>query len=307
MTETQFDAIVYHADCPDGIMSLWCANKFKQNEHVYGCKAGVDPTNYFENLSVVFVDICPSIDYILKLVTSAKQVVILDHHKSSANMLETNKEILDKHKNLSVVFDMERSGCQLVWDYFFKDQPRPFFVDYVADRDLWQWKLPMSKEINGALYELDYYNPNDFTKLNELFDSTNVEQEKEKLIEFGKIIINMQTKEINYSVDKAVEGVFTVGENKYRIWMSDNIKYRSEVGAQLCHKVFADNTLPDFSVIWRYNIIGDEWFISMRANNKVDVSLIAQQFPKGGGHKNASGFTVKDLKNCFTIVKPITD
>ena len=304
--EIKLNYIVYHADCSDAITGLWCCNTYEEIQHTYTypCKAGSDPTELFQDMDVLFIDICPSVDYILKLVNSAKKIVILDHHKSSQVALENNKELLDKYDNLKIIFDMDRSGCQLAWDYFFGDKERPFFVDYVADRDLWQWKLPMSKEINNALFELDYFNPKDFSKLNDLYKSTNtnLEEIKNKLIEHGKFIDHLNKKEIYSSINRSIEGIMIVGDQTYRIWLSDNIKHRSEVGALLCDKVFKDNTLPAFSAIWKYNITTDEWFISMRGKGLVDLSVVAKQFINGGGHKNASGFTIKNLKDCFIII-----
>jgi nanoRNase/pAp phosphatase (c-di-AMP/oligoRNAs hydrolase) len=123
-----------------------------------------------------------------------------------------------------------------------------------------------------------------------------------KLVKLGKIICNIQLKEINYSVDESVEGYMLVGDTKYRVWLSNNVKYRSDVGALLCNKKFEDGTMPDFSFIWRYNISTKDWYISMRGNGSVDLSVIAQKFPDGGGHKNASGFSVKDFNEHFIIV-----
>ena len=48
----------------------------------------------------------------------------------------------------------------------------------------------------------------------------------------------------------------------------------------------------DFAVLWRYNHTKEEYYVSLRSNDKTDVSLIATQFG-GGGHKNASGFLTK--------------
>jgi hypothetical protein len=50
--------------------------------------------------------------------------------------------------NLS--FDIEKCGAVLTWEYFFPDEPVPAFLQYVQDRDLWQWLQPKSKEINEA-------------------------------------------------------------------------------------------------------------------------------------------------------------
>ena len=45
------------------------------------------------------------VPYLLELVKVAKYVVILDHHKSSFQMITDNKEILSKISNLLIEFD----------------------------------------------------------------------------------------------------------------------------------------------------------------------------------------------------------
>src|SRR3990167_3750811 len=152
----QFDAIIYHGPCPDGTGGLWSACYYKPIEIRYACKAGVNPIDDYTGMNVIFVDICPTLDYLLNLVKKAKYVVILDHHKSSERMILDNTSKLSEISNLHIEFDMKRSGCQIAWDYFFDNIQRPFFIDYIADRDLWTWKLPHSKEINSAFFELGY-------------------------------------------------------------------------------------------------------------------------------------------------------
>lgn len=45
-------------------------------------------------------------------------------------------------------FSVDKCGAVLAWEYFFPDKPVLPFLLYVQDRDLWQWKLPYSKQIN---------------------------------------------------------------------------------------------------------------------------------------------------------------
>ena len=48
----------------------------------------------------------------------------------------------------------------------------------------------------------------------------------------------------------------------------------------------------DFAILWRYDHEYESYSLSLRSNNKVDVSLICKQFG-GGGHKNAAGCNIK--------------
>ncbi len=86
-----FNAIVYHGQsCSDGTCSLWCAKQFSEINNCYPCDAGKDPIAKFDDLNVLFVDLCPSYDYLVDLVKKAKSVTILDHHKSSEQICFTN-------------------------------------------------------------------------------------------------------------------------------------------------------------------------------------------------------------------------
>jgi len=298
----EFDAIIYHGPCSDGTGGLWCACYYKPISNKYACKAGFNPIGNYTGLSVIFVDICPKINYLLKLVKVAKYVVILDHHKSSEQMILDNNFKLQPIQNLHIEFDMEKSGCQMAWDYFFDSKPRPFFIDYMADRDLWTWKLPLSREINTALWELNYIDSYDLTKLTGLLE--NPEEKKAYLESIGKIIETGNKREIDIGVSNAIEAQIKWNNKTFKIWLGGNVNpvLRSELGNVLCSKPFEDGTLPDFSVCWQYDPKLDEWWISFRGvkNRSPDLSVISSSFG-GGGHPMASGITIKSPKGLKEI------
>jgi hypothetical protein len=41
---------------------------------------------------------------------------------------------------MSAIFDMNRSGAGLAWDYFQPMTSRLRFIDYLEDRDLWRFR-----------------------------------------------------------------------------------------------------------------------------------------------------------------------
>lgn len=299
-----FDAIIYHGPCPDGTGGLWCACHYNEIKTRYACKAGANPTGDYTGMNVIFIDICPTIDYLLELVKVAKYVVILDHHKSSFQMITDNKEILSKISNLLIEFDMEKSGCQMSWDYFFDSKPRPFFIDYMGDRDLWKWKLPFSKEINTALWELGYIDPYDLTKMTGLLEDS--EQNISKLKSIGELIEKANKRQIDIGIANSIEAKFKFENKIYRIWLAGNINpvLRSELGNILCSKKFKDGEIPDFTACWQYDPKSDEWWISFRGvqSRSPDLSILASKFG-GGGHPMASGITIKSnpegLKKLF--------
>jgi oligoribonuclease NrnB/cAMP/cGMP phosphodiesterase (DHH superfamily) len=299
-----FDSIIYHGPCPDGTGGLWAACHYKPIKNRYACKAGLNPKGNYTNMNIIFVDLCPQIDYLLELVKIAKYVVILDHHKSSENRIKNNKLLLSKIKNLHIEFDMNRSGCQMAWDYFFDSKPRPFFIDYMGDIDLWKFNLDHSKEINAALTELEYIDSYDLSKLTQLLNS--VEEKIDYLKNAGKIILISYEKQIKIAVSNAIEGKIFIGDKLYRIWLGGNINpgLRSYLGNALCEKPFKDGTMPDFSATWMYDPKSDEWWIGLRGiqERSPDLSELASYYG-GGGHSEASGFIIssspKLLKEIF--------
>lgn len=302
--ETNFDIIVYHAGCPDGIASLWCATFFTDIKIKYPCIAGKNPIIDVTDKNILFVDICPQADYLLSIADKAKYIAIFDHHITSINILKDIIEQIKSKNNILLEIDINRAGCQITWDYFAgKGSLRPEFVEYIADRDLWTWKLPNSKEYNIGLKELGYLNDNDLSKLTNLNANPN---EKINLIQFGSCIDFANRKHLEQGANNAIQ-VSLIHDNKmYRIWLGGNINpgLRSEFGALLCNKKLKDEfgSLPDFSATWQYNPASDEWWISLRGIKDIspDLAVISQKYG-GGGHALAAGFTIKSPQNLRDI------
>src|ERR1700676_944814 len=93
------------------------------------------------------------------LASVAKSFRILDHHLTAqANLAGVSY----------ATFDMNRSGAGLAWDYLYgEDSPmrpenpmhyerRPWWVNYVEDRDLWRNTLPNAKEVAAYLMTQPY-------------------------------------------------------------------------------------------------------------------------------------------------------
>ena len=289
-----FDAIIYHGPCSDGTGGLWSACYYKPIEKRFACKAGSNPTGDYTGMNVIFIDICPRIDYLLELVRKAKNVVILDHHKSSYQSIVDNSELLQSIPNLIIEFDMERSGCQMAWDYFFDSKPRPFFIDYIGDRDLWTWNLPLSKEVNTCLFDMGYIDPYNLDKLTELLTDSETKLDNLKLL--GKSIVMVNKRQVDIGISNAMEVKMLYNNIMYRLWLSGNINpiLRSDLGNALCSKSFKDGTMPDFSACWQFDPKSSEWWISLRGvpSRSPDLSVLASSFG-GGGHSMASGITIK--------------
>ena len=306
--------IYYHKPCNDGVAGAWCAWNYFEHKRNYGpieyngCMPGKElmfAEKNIANNTIYFIDVLPTrnIPFICE---HAKAVIILDHHKTNQEYIAT----LPKISNLTVIFDLERSGAQIAWDYFNGDiaRPwvveyvaRPWFIDYVGDRDLWTWKLPNSREINLALLNQGHLDSIDeldrFYKANE---DTEPEAVMAQMADCGRAIESYQKRIINQAVKNAILLNFNdpVSGISAKCWAGTiNPDIVSELGNVLAEKELPDGTLPLFSVIYSYYILNDEYRISFRSSNinpmSADVSKIAKSMdPQGGGHMHAAGCKV---------------
>jgi len=299
----EFDTIVYHQFCPDGIAGLWCAYKYNNEFEQIKMHAGIDPSFDTIDKNIIFIDVCPSYNFLLVHTKLAKSITILDHHKSAYDIYNDKKEILDTIDNLKVVFDMERCGSQIAWDYFFGVE-RPWFIDYVGDRDLWKWELPNSKEICAAFDFIELFNENNFNKIDAI--SNYDENEINSLVEVGRTINKYQDNLVKKELPNRIEATIRINESEYNVNIGTiSVNLVSKLGNELTKQKMKDNTMPDFAVVWNYNIINNTFNISIRGHDtSPDLSAIAKHFG-GGGHGKASGFRIigrKRFKEIFSFI-----
>jgi len=287
MENKTYDIILFHYPCQDGLASAWVANYFHTINNkldlkllLYPIQHGhiIDQTKLI-NKRVLFCDYSPSLEIIKQIEKIASKITILDHHISAKNALETIPY---------AIFDMNKSGAGLTWEYFFPDSRIPDFIEMIQDRDIWTWKLPNSRAFTAAFYMVcSSYEYDDFTSLFKLFNDLYLNKEQIKFyLEMGEILNKsnlLKAKNISNSHAKKVNQYLT---HKVCI-VNCSYEMASDVG-----NILSSIDDIDFAVLWSYHHPSEYYRISLRSNNKVDVSLIAQQFG-GGGHINAAGFSTK--------------
>jgi oligoribonuclease NrnB/cAMP/cGMP phosphodiesterase (DHH superfamily) len=140
------DTVVFHSNCTDGFGAAYCAWRFFKElgeedliEFIALSYSTDDNEEYdldeFEGKNVLMVDVSMSLEHILKIKEVAKSFLLLDHHITAYRKLEQLPYC---------IFDMERSGVGLAWDYFF-DSEMPKFLKFIQDRDLWKFKFEETK------------------------------------------------------------------------------------------------------------------------------------------------------------------
>ncbi len=151
-------AIIYHKDCPDGAASALVA------EQAFAEHSGLDGVEFipmaygdrpewerFHGCVVWFVDFSWPRDALLALATVAEEVHVIDHHKTAKDALADIATFAPGRCPIHVTFDMTKCGAVLTFEAMtVGEEINPFFL-YIQDRDLWQWKMPFSREVAATV------------------------------------------------------------------------------------------------------------------------------------------------------------
>jgi len=260
---------LYHKNCTDGTgaahaVKSWLGERgeldnaeFKTIQHG---EAAPDVTG----LDVFIVDFSFSRETLLEMHEQAKSLVVIDHHVTAQAQLA----------DLTFcIFDLSKAGCILTWEYLFPKTPPPELFYYLQDRDLWQWKLPQSKEVSAALRS---YKP----FLN-VWDEFMTIAGLEKLKSEGTAILRYQEQQIGAALSQKMEYVSIGG---YVVPCANCTHLISEIGNEMAKG-------QPFAAL--YFDTADKRVFSLRSTDEgIDVAEIAKTYG-GGGHRNAAGFTVK--------------
>ena len=253
--------VLYHGHCADGFGGAYAAWRALGDEAVYlpvqygdavpEMPAGTD--------AVYMVDFSYPREQILALHQKHPNLTILDHHRTA----QADLAGLD-----FAIFDMDKSGAVLAWEYFHPGTPVPMLLRYVQDRDLWTWKLPASRQVSAGLWSY----PQDFAT----WDGLSVP----KLSEEGAAILRYMEQQTEMICSQAKEGELA----GHRIPIVNATSLWSEVGEALLNLYPA----APFAAAYYHTASGvKKW--SLRSRGEFDVSAIARRFG-GGGHRNAAGF-----------------
>ena len=265
MERGDIDTVVFHYPCNDGFASAWIAQLYlgKDVEFI-GCKPG-DAAPCLKDKNVLMVDISWSRDETEKMYREAQNLLILDHHLTA----EKNLKDLDYAK-----FDMNRSGCQLTWDYFYPDKDIPKFINYIGMNDIWVHKGTDAEPFMAAFSGIQTFQE---------FDKYLNESVVQDCIDKGKMILQVDEKRVIQMGQKAVratwKGQSVMFINAAFPWISKLGDYLSQNG--------------DVVMIWNKEV-GRDFAVSLRSRGSLDVSKLAESMG-GGGHKNAAGFRTKEL------------
>ena len=273
MDPQSVNVVIYHANCNDGFGAAYSAWKLLGNRAEYHAASHGSPPPDVTGKKVVVLDFSYDNATTKAMIEQAEELWVIDHHKS--NMVELH-DISNTH------FDMTKSGAMLAWEFFHPGKESPKFINYIQDRDLWQWELPYSKEFSAA-FDMVPWNFDEYEKFEDdsVFDDA---------VKRGSYILAYSKTVIKKVCDKAHKKEF---EGK-DVMVVNSSHWMSEIGATLAKDC-------DFAMIWYYDHDACIYKCSLRAfHDTMDVSEIAKRFG-GGGHRKAAGFVLPKSKHPDSI------
>lgn len=267
--------IIYDADS-DGFGCAYAAWKRIGDKADYlevGHGTKYIPSAARAGYEIVYIcDLSFSKEEVKRLREHTGEVIVIDHHESSREWLE----------ELGYTVDTDRAACVQVWEHFHKKEA-PLILQYVADRDVWAWKLYGSEHVNNVIFLTD--------KTFEAWDDLS-----NRLGEFAGYDVRHEGELISKYREKLVDWIVEYHDVIECYIDAENSKLgmvpvvcspilHSEVGHRLL------NMYPDAPFVMTYV---DEpsgytkW--SMRSeDHRTDVGAIAKA-RGGGGHRNAAGY-----------------
>lgn len=259
---------IYHGNCADGFGAAWVVRKAHSEESVE-FHAGVyqNPPPDVTGRDVILVDFSYKRPVMVELLARANSVTILDHHKSAAEDLAGLNG-----RHYEAVFDMEKSGAMLAWEYFYPALKPPVLLRHIEDRDLWRFALPYTREIQANVFS----HPYDFKVWDQLMNTP-----IEALVSDGQAIERKHHKDIaellSVTARRMNIGGFNVPAANLPYTMSSDAGHVLGKGQPFAACYY---DTPDGRVF------------SLRSEETgEDVSAVARLYG-GGGHKHAAGFKV---------------
>ena len=262
--------VIYHANCADGFGAAWAviqAPGFDDAE-LFPASYGDTPPDVTGRL-VVMVDFSYKRPVIDQMVEQCAKLCILDHHKTA----EAELDGIFEHPKVDGMFDMDRSGAMMAWEWFHSHTTAPALIQHIQDRDLWRFEMGGTREFMAAVFSY----PQDIDTWTHILSQPG---QADMLYAEGKAILRAHNKNVE---DVVAAARSTMEIDCIRVPCANVPHYMaSDAGHILAKGVLFAATY--------YNSDEGTHYSLRSAPDGVDVSAIAKKYG-GGGHKHAAGFT----------------
>jgi oligoribonuclease NrnB/cAMP/cGMP phosphodiesterase (DHH superfamily) len=293
----QPDMMIYHAHCADGFGAAWAAWKKWGNAVEYVALSYGQAVPEVLDKHVLIGDFSFKRDQMEVCGPGAASITILDHHRTAEQELQPWRRFADNphrftlpvvesmiedlrgggYPAINALFDMDRSGAVMMWEFCHPGEPVPLLLSLIADRDLWRFRFSQTKPF-GVWLRCE---PFDFERWSDIADGL-ADVDKQELI-FAEAIAMQRF------FDKKVVEIAQLSRQGRVAGFDVPVcncppMFASEVGHHLL------TTNPDAPFAAMYSDQGNARGWSLRSDDlRQDVSAIARRFG-GGGHRNAAGF-----------------
>lgn len=307
--------VIYHGNCWDGFCASWLFHKVLPNAEYVPAQYGQAPPDVTGKF-VYILDFSYKRPVMRQMLSSAKFVCVLDHHKTAEEELAGLVDEFSQRPDLIqnppgsevpfIRFDMNKSGGRLAWEYLcenitsiierhqiYPEQKQSiknvwlnhathvlWLVTYTEDRDLWRWELPNSREINA--YIRSY--PLDFKRWDDWGDQAPAGSAWRAMCEAGAAILRREKQIVDDHVRNATE-IRLAGHDV--LCVNATVLF-SDIAGELAKG-------RPFGVVYFDRKDGKRQWSLRSTDEGLDVSEIAKQFG-GGGHRNAAGF---ETERCY--------
>ena len=290
--------VFYHADCLDGFGAAYAAWRR------FGDAARYIPVHYGEKWNsddvagrhVYVLDFSFKVPELQAIADLAASVDQLDHHASARDdwqaklTLDTTtgmSAFTDTTRDLTVAFDLNKSGARIAWEHFHPSTPLPLAIAHIEDIDLWRFRIEGTRPFCRALR----MRPFTFDSWHEIICEAGSADLPgyQKLLTEGTAIERFCTIEVDRLVASSLVMPITLrGDGSLPavdgLAVNANAVFTSELGGRLA------NQCGTFGLVWQLGRNG-QIKASLRGCDNVNLGQLAGQYG-GGGHPNAAGFVM---------------
>lgn len=317
MTYWKPDILIYHSPCDDGFGAAWAAHQ-QWGDAIEYCPATYGkPAPDVTGKHVLMADFSYPQATIEAMAAQAKTIVILDHHKTAQSSLESYAlaeprgtinycDVLPLEdwedcylwndaspfrtgdfgeprcaRNVLAIFDMERSGARMAWEFCNPADPVPLLIKLIEDRDLWRFAISETRAF--SLYLRSH--PYDFGTWSRIAEQLETELEATMAQAFAiEGFYDQKVAEIvRTAAWRPINNISVPVANCTWAFASD-----------VAHALLEEHPTAPFAATYYDRGDGSRTFSLRSDDARMDVSAVARRYG-GGGHRNAAGFEVPAL------------
>ncbi len=262
--------VLYHGNCPDGFGGAYAAwKKFGDSVEYESLNRGEVLPEGIDGAHIYLIDFTFKKELMDELISRVKSLVVLDHHEGVKDVIES----MPHH-----VYDKERSGATIAWNYFHPDIPTPLLLKHIQDEDTYQHKMADTPAIRAYLDVREY----DFQEWDELMQKLEDETTREEMLKTMRVYAEYFALLGQVALRKAKKVSF----EGYTCLFGTSHPMKS-IKSHIGH-LLAD-ALPPISLTVTAHPNG--YGVSIRGDGSVNVAEIASRFG-GNGHHNSAGFLI---------------